>query len=190
VSRACWTHGWQAIPQTGRRQCFLARQERRLAECRRIRKICLLRSVRGLTPNVSSTWGAPGPADGSAWLLKMGESGSNRTHATCVTPRLTNGPVRDLFHSSNASLNRVAFRRIEPTVCVEFTVHPRPKMGCSDPFLPTLGRSSTVRIFNGFKSRASPTPECSKIDGVPTEPAESTISFLALTTNGDRSAGS
>lgn len=63
---------------------------------------------------------------------------------------------------------------------VELEVHARMAEGWSLKFLPTLGRSRTVGIPNGSRTDLSPIPECSKMLGVPIEPADKITSLRAV----------
>ena len=53
-------------------------------------------------------------------------------------------------------------------------------IGCSVKFFPTLGRLSTDGILSAARSVLLPMPECRRMCGVPTDPAERMTSFVAV----------
>jgi len=120
-------------------------------------------------------------------------------------PKDANGPVLLAFHTSRASAwiaalvekLKLLFRYLlgeqrsqrakQPTYFAQGSVSPvmlrstpTSKTGCSVRFLPTLGRSRTDGIPTFLSSFLSPTPEWSKMCGVPMLPAARMTSFVAV----------
>jgi len=94
---------------------------------------------------------------------------------------LAKTPEREVDHKARSAADAVSFCVNTSKVSFESVVHWLLTSGWSDKFLPTDGLLTMVVMPSEERRVRSPMPECMRMEGVPTAPAERMTSFLAVT---------